>query len=293
MLGRLLTMSLVLVVFACGADSAAADASSPWSPGPNAIGDDTFVGVIDAPGSVSTVTRNSNVVVRGWIVDRTADGWTGIDDVQIYRDLQGQGGEFLLVRASIGIPRDDVASALGNPFWANAGYTAAFSDAGLVVGSNPIAIYIHAPDKGWWYQQIDVQVQPLPAIAYADDPLLVVQQALPSLTVDHAQTTITLRGYAIDRNLPSDQKLGVGGSGVARIRVFLDGPRGTGTLLGEAELGRKNRDPAGFGQRFTNGGWQFIIRPPELTVDKHVLFIYAASAYWPNEALVIVPFNVR
>jgi hypothetical protein len=85
------------------------------------------------------------VVVQGWIVDRTADGWTGIDDVQIYRGLQGRGDEFLLARASIGIRRDDVATALGNPFWANSGFSAVFTDAGLGVGSNPIAIYAHTP----------------------------------------------------------------------------------------------------------------------------------------------------
>ena len=26
------------------------------------------------------MTRNTNVVVQGWVVDRTAQGWTGIDD---------------------------------------------------------------------------------------------------------------------------------------------------------------------------------------------------------------------
>jgi hypothetical protein len=90
-----------LVAVACVADLAAADASSPWTGGPNAVRDDTFVGAIDTPGSGSTVTRNSRVVVQGWIVDRTADGWTGIDDVQIYRGLQGRGmNSSWLARAS-------------------------------------------------------------------------------------------------------------------------------------------------------------------------------------------------
>jgi hypothetical protein len=66
-------MCLMLVAFTCAADVAAADGSSPWTGGSDAVGDDTFVGGIDAPGSGSMVTRNSTVVVRGWIVDRTAD----------------------------------------------------------------------------------------------------------------------------------------------------------------------------------------------------------------------------
>src|SRR5436309_168177 len=72
-----------------------ASAASPWSPGLNATGDDTYIGFIDGPSSGSSVTPNSTIVVRGWAVDQTAAGWSGIDDVQVYLGLQEQGGTLL------------------------------------------------------------------------------------------------------------------------------------------------------------------------------------------------------
>src|SRR6266850_2438857 len=120
-------MCLAIGTLVHAADQAVADAGSPWAAGPNAVGDDTFSGFIDAPASGSTVPHLSTVVVRGWIVDRTAVGWTGIDGVQIYRGLQDQGGT-LLANANVGVRRDDVVAALGNPFWAGAGFSASFTD---------------------------------------------------------------------------------------------------------------------------------------------------------------------
>jgi hypothetical protein len=40
-------------------------------------------------------------------------------------------------------------------------------------------------------------------------------------------------------------------------------------------------------------GWQLTLHPRDLTVDRHELFLYAESAFWPNETLVIVPFNIH
>jgi hypothetical protein len=283
---------LALGTFVHGSDLAVADAASPWTAGPNAVGDDTFAGFIDTPVSGSTVTRNSPVIVQGWVVDRTAQGWTGIDDVQIYLGLQDQGGS-LVTHATIGQRRDDVAAALGNSFWAGAGFSASFSDGSLAVGSNLLIVYAHTPDKGWWYKQLEVRVPPLPAIAYADDPLLIVREAVPSLDVDHTAPNLTLGGYAIDRNLPLNMVLGVGGTGVSRVQLYLDGPRQSGTFLGNADFGRINREATGFGERFLQSGWELTVHPGEFSIDKHEFFIYAVSAYTSTDALIVLPFNVH
>ena len=58
-------------------------------------------------------------------------------------------------------------------------------------------------------------------------------------------------------------------------------------------MGRTNREATGFGQRFLQSGWELTVHPGEFSIDKHDLFIFAASAYWPNETLVIVPINVQ
>jgi hypothetical protein len=286
-----LAVYLVLATFVQGSDLAAADTGSPWIAGLNAVGDDTFTGFIDAPAPGSTVIRNTNVVVQGWVVDRTAQGWTGIDDVQISLGSPAQGGP-LLAHASIGQRRDDVAAALGNAFWVGAGFSASFSDNGLATGTNVLTVSAHTPDTGWWYKQVEVRIDPLPAIAYADDPMLIVREVVPSLDVVQSTPNLTLRGYVIDRNLPLNMVLGVGGSGVSRVQVYLDGPRQGGVFLGNPQLGLNNREATGFGERFLRSGWELTVHPNEFSVDKHDFFIYAASAYWPNETLVVLPFNV-
>jgi hypothetical protein len=289
----LLLLTLVVGTLVHTPATAAADASRPWTPGANAMGDDTYTGSIDSPVAASTVPHNSTVLVQGWVVDRTADGWTGIDSVEIYLGLRDQGG-VLMSGAQIGQPRDDVAAALGNPFWATAGFSASFADNGLAVGSSLLTVYAHSPSKGWWYQQVEVRVPAAPDLAFADDPLLIVREVVPSLDVTQTTSNLTLRGYAIDRNLPKNAVLGVGGSGVSRIEIYLDGPRNRGgTFVAIPVLGLKNREATGFGQRFLTSGWEVSVHPSELSVDRHEFFIYALSAYWPNETLVIIPFNIR
>jgi hypothetical protein len=273
--------------------AAAADAASPWLPGPDAVGDDTYSGFIDSPASGTVIPMNSTIVVQGWIVDRTVSGGSGIDDVQVYLGLRDQGAP-LLARANVGQRRDDVAAALGNPDFSNAGFNVSFADNGLVVGSNLLTVYVHSPEKGWWYKQVDVVRPAAPDLPYADDPLLVIREAVPSLdSLTQATNKLILRGYAIDRNMPPTLQLGVGGSGVSRMQMYLDGPRGSGTLLGNATLGFKNREATGFGQRFLMSGWEMTLHPNDFGVDRHELYIYTLSAYWPDESLVVIPFSVQ
>ena len=120
-----------------------------------------------------------------------------------------------------------------------------------------------------------------------------MREAAPSLEVTAKTSTLTLRGYVIDRNMPLGTVLGVGGSGVARMQVYLDGPRNTGTLLGMATLGQKNREATGFGERFLNSGFEVTVHPSDFGAERHELFLYALSAYWPNETLEIIPFTVH
>jgi hypothetical protein len=291
--GAVFAVCLALSALTHSASTVGADAASPWLPGPNALGDDTYTGVIDSPASGLIVPLNSTIVVEGWVVDRTAVGWSGIDDVQVYLGLQDQGAP-LLADARVGLRRDDVAAALGNSDFTNAGFSISFADNGLVVGSNFLTVYAHAPDKGWWYRQVEVRKPTPPDLPYADDPLLVVRAAIPSLdALTQTTNTLTLRGWAIDRNMPTSVQLGVGGSGVSRIQLYLDGPRQGGIFLGNASLGIKNREATGFGQRFLMSGWEILVHPNEFGVDRHELYIYALSAYWPNESLQIIPFSVN
>ena len=270
-----------------------ADTGSPWLAGPMANGQDTFSGFVDTPTSGLTLMPGSTVTVQGWVVDTAAHGGTGIDDVRVYLGLQDQGAP-LLAQASIGQKRDDVADALGNPDFGASGFTATFPVDNLGVGSTVVTVSAHAPDKGWRYKRLELRVPAAPDRGYADDPLLIVREAVPSLDATRTGDLI-LRGYAIDRNMPKDQTLGFGGSGVSNVQFYLDGPKnaGGGTFLGNASVGMTNREATGFGERFRKSGWEMRIHLADLSADRHVFFIYANSAYWPSETLVVVPFNVN
>src|SRR5215471_157479 len=112
--------------------------SSVWIAGQGASGQATLSSAIDglAPGNPTQLS--------GWIVDTTAQGWSGIDDVQVWTGPMDAGGR-LLAHPQFQLNRPDVAAALNNPFWAASGFSTNLSNAGPIV-----YLYAHTPDKGWW-----------------------------------------------------------------------------------------------------------------------------------------------
>ncbi|MDQ6669306.1 MAG: hypothetical protein M3069_00815 [Chloroflexota bacterium] len=128
-----------------------------WLAGPGAVGDNTYSGVIDAPAVVAPVTTSGAVQLAGWFVDRTADGWAGADDIEIYLGTIGNGGA-LLTHAFFARPRSDVAATFGRPDWAASGWTAIVPTTALVPGNNVVSVYAHSPAKGWWYKQVTLNV---------------------------------------------------------------------------------------------------------------------------------------
>src|SRR5262249_27687856 len=127
----LLALVLALACFV-GAVSAHAEG---WAPGPGAAGDDTFAGVVDQPAPGVATPADASFEVRGWAVDQTAQGWSGIDQVQVYSGLMEAGGS-LLSTATLGLDRPDVADALGNPFFAASGYSAIVPSGALPAGAH-------------------------------------------------------------------------------------------------------------------------------------------------------------
>jgi hypothetical protein len=128
-----------------------------WLAGPGAVGDNTYSGVIDAPVVGALVTTSGAVQMAGWFVDRTADGWAGADDVEIYLGTMGNGGA-LLTHAFFARDRPDVATAFGRPDWAVSGWSAFVPATALVPGNNVVSVYAHSPAKGWWYKQVTLSV---------------------------------------------------------------------------------------------------------------------------------------
>ena len=270
--------------------SALADPVSPWLAGPDAFGDDTYLGFVDAPVAGMSASAGAPIEVRGWVVDLTADGWAGIDQVQIFSGVMNQGGR-KLADASIAQNRPDVAAALGNPFFAASGFASMLPAGALPPGRATLSVYIHSPSKGWWYRTVDVQVQAAAARPFSDDPLLVVETPLPEAFITPGTQNVSVHGFAIDRN--ADSGVGVGGSGVSHVQIYLDGGRRDGTFIGEAILGQRSREATGYGERFGTAGFEFTLHPSEMSEEPHALFIYAVSALPSgNETLVIVPIRI-
>jgi hypothetical protein len=148
-----------------------------WLPGPGAVGENTYSGVIDAPPVGALVTTSGAVQMAGWFVDRTADGWAGADDVEIYLGTMGNGGA-LLTHAFFARERADVARTFGRPDWAPSGWTALVPTTALVPGHNEVAVYAHSPAKGWWYKQLTVTVSP-PATTRVAPPAVGFDMSFP------------------------------------------------------------------------------------------------------------------
>src|SRR5579871_1973666 len=154
------TWCVVACVLASGVPQVASAQSSPggaaWVAGPSASGDNTYAGAIDAPGNGATLSIDRLATLSGWFVDKTAQGWSGADDVQVFAGTMDSGTS--LGHGTLGLPRSDVASALGSPYWAAAGWSASIDPGALPLGPNTLSVYVHTPSKGWWYTQLSVTV---------------------------------------------------------------------------------------------------------------------------------------
>ena len=251
-------------------------------PGPEANQDPSFCdGVIDSPATGDHLRIDRSFTVSGWMIDRTAQGWAGFDAVHVYEGLAGAGR--LLAVGNVSISRPDVASALGNPDWASAGFQAVVPGGLLALGDTVLTVYLHSPSKGWWYKQVSVTVD-RPHFA---QPVLAVQKPQPTEKVKTNQD-YTIVGYALDPGARDD-------TGVDRVDIYIRAERGgaDSIRLGWANIGDENAEAAEiYGERFRNTGWKLTFRPSDFKTGNTQLFIYARSTDTAGETLVTVDINL-
>jgi len=252
---------VVVALLSAVATPAAAQTAGDWAPAAGAVGDNTYMGFVDEPAANATVGASFNVT--GWIVDTSAQGWAGIDDVEVLL------GGTSLAHLALGVARPDVASALGNPYFANAGFSGAVG--GVPAGSQTLTILAHTPGKGSWSTQVTVNVGSAAGGPVTSSSALVVKIISPTPDdVVSSNNNGTIFGTAYDTRTRQDL-----GSGVDRVQVYLDGPRGqTGSqTLGDAVLSGAN--------------WTLAWEPTKYnSVRHHILYVYAHSAVTGEELLV-------
>ncbi len=271
-----LGLAAVLVLGVGVAPAAAQQTPGAWIGGPFAAGDNTYQGFIDLPAAGATVAAGQTFDLKGWIVDTTAQGWAGIDEVDVYDGLAGQGP--FLGKATIATSRPDVASALGNPFWAGSGF--AFTvPATLSQGAHTLTVYAHTPGKGWWYKQVAVTVggatsSTSTTSATAATGVVNVITNVKFNDVIYAGRDYPLMGYALDTSANVAQA-----PGIDRVEVWVDGPRNQGTYLGKAELKYWSEEAiAKYGSQFGAAGWRLTFSPTIFHEGGHNLYVYARSS---------------
>lgn len=138
--------------------------AAEWQPGPDASGPSYVVGFADR-----VRQTGGDWVVEGWVLDRTAEGWTGITEVHVYAGEVGTGP--FLGAAQVHQPRPDVAAALGNPYWQPAGFSLQVDQGRIPSSVNRLTVYARTPGRGWWALPVPI-APPVAAVAPAATPAL-------------------------------------------------------------------------------------------------------------------------
>jgi hypothetical protein len=267
----------VLSISATGVASAQSAPGAGWSPAAGAAGDNTYQGYIDQPGAGANISTATAFHVNGWVVDTSAEGWAGIDGVQVML------GDRSLATGVVGISRPDVASAFSNAYWANAGFDAIVPAGSVPGGTQTLTVVAHTPGKGSWSKDVSVNVsgggsaQASPSAPAEQQTGLVFRVTTPGpndLVLNNKNGYIS--GIAYDTRTRAEL-----GTGVDRIQIYIDGPRGQsgsqfiGEVAGPSTTWSKSWEPTRYD-----------------SVRHHVMYAYGRSAVTGEEALVTVEFNI-
>lgn len=189
---RSLFVSLALLIALLSASSARAD---EWVPGPEASGPSQVVGFIETP-RPGGLPGTSALTIQGWVVDRSAEGWTGITEIHVYAGEAGNGT--FLGTAQVHRPRPDVAAALGNPYWTASGFTLGVRSTAIPAGTPRLTVYARTPDRGWWSLHV-----PLTATAAPPPPVLATSASslptAPTVQLSSEQTAFIDQVGAVAR----------------------------------------------------------------------------------------------
>ncbi len=112
----------------------------------------------------------------------------------------------------------------------------------------------------------DAFVAKLNTMPYAPNVLAPIEHPAAGAFVSGA---VTLRGFAIDLASAT-------GTGIDMVHIYLDGPYGTGTIIGGATYGLDRPDVAAqYGERFRPSGWELAWDTTGLAPGVHRLYLYA------------------
>jgi hypothetical protein len=250
--------------------------SAGWQPGPGAILDNTYDGFIDVPTNGATVPGSGAFTVAGWFVDRTAQGWAGADDVEVWLGTMDGGGR-MLAKATFAQSRPDVGAATGNPFWSASGFGALIDGSAVPAGSQTLNVYAHTGGKGWWFKGVTVTGGGSGTGAAAPAPSTSSAGGAPVITIinpTNNQNVSTKSDYTINGTVNDP-------GNIDRIETWINGERNSqyATLLGTTTPS----SDGSFSQTFT---------PTHFPSTHSNLYIYAHNRATGLEAVKNVEINI-
>jgi hypothetical protein len=247
-----------------------------WQAAAGGAVDPSYSGVIDTPANGANVAAGGPIVVSGWFVDTTAQGWPGASDVQVYVGTRDTGT--LLAHGQVGGDRPDVAASLGNPYWESAGWSASLDASQLPPGQNVLSVYVQTPAKGWFFQQVTLSnsagssemLAPAPA-AQGPPPRVAVLTPQNGESISTSNRSYTISGTASD---PTN-----GPHGVDWVELWLNGEANTDNAihLGDADLAN-------------DGSWSLVIDAKQFAPINSNLYAYAHSATNGKRSMAVVHF---
>jgi hypothetical protein len=279
---KVMPLAGCLIALVALAPATASAQTAGWTAGPGAALSNTYTGFIDSPTSGATVPGSGSFDLNGWFVDTTAQGWAGADQVQVFLGQMNNGGT-MLAQGVVGMNRPDVATALGNPYWAASGFFVSVPSSSIPAGTQTLSVYLHTPAKGWWFEPLAVSGggPASTSTAAASAPgVSAVATGLPEITVSEPtenEDVSTRNGdFTVTGTVSSP---GARPSDIDRVEVWINGERDTGALLGSTTP-------------LSDGSWSVTFTPTHFTSTHSNLYVYAHSSSTGKETLVVRGFNI-
>ncbi|MDD3520596.1 MAG: DUF5050 domain-containing protein [Actinomycetota bacterium] len=193
-----------------------------------------------------------------------------VKELEIYLDGYRDTGIFL-GQTTLGQPSLGTASIYGEEF-SDSGFSFSYDNTQLNLepGSiHYIYLYAYTEELGWTYKKQKLQIPGTPLTDSA------IRIHLDKPTEDLlAQNTISFLGWAADTN-------SVNSPGISNIEVYMDGPKGFGKPLGQANYGSLRGDVADVmgNPNYANCGFTLDVDLGSLEPGStHTFYIYAYSA---------------
>ncbi len=214
-------------------------------------------GTADAPDTAPVKTRP--------VTDHQAPE-QAIESIQFYLNGPKQSG-LLLGETTPDMAREDMQQLYGEPFLETGfAYDLDLSGLELDAGTHLLFVYAFTGEDDYDYRIKELVIEG----PRAQNQLTINVDAPPNLSVVEPQR-LDVQGWALDENAAAD-------TGIKDLEIYLNGPRDTGTFLGDGSYGNIPREDVAdiFGPQFVQCGFRLNVDAADLSpMEKHYLYIYA------------------